>query len=82
MFLYRCLPILAVLPITRVIGGQIPVVDGVIGGVSNNTSFVEPQVLRVAATTPGKLRVVQNSGICGNLFRNLFRSTRIKPLPH
>ena len=49
--------------------GQIPVVDGVIGGVPSPTSkFAEllaiPQVANVV-TTPGKLRVVENSGICG-----------------
>lgn len=45
--------------------GQIPVIDGIIGGVSSS----EP-ALRVnaaaspAATTPGKLRVTENSGVC------------------
>ncbi|KAF9465808.1 serine carboxypeptidase [Collybia nuda] len=66
MFLYRYLPVLAIFPIAQALGGQIPVVDGVLGGVSNDASFTksEAQVLRVAATTPGKLRVVENSGVC------------------
>ncbi|KAF9258401.1 serine carboxypeptidase [Marasmius fiardii PR-910] len=47
-----------------VLGGQIPVVDGVIGGVPSTNSPVEPQPLTAAATTPGALRVVENSGVC------------------
>jgi hypothetical protein len=57
-----------------VLSRQIPVVDGVIGGVSSkalNSAFKsEPE--KVApnpfATTPGKLRVVENSGVCGEPF--------------
>jgi hypothetical protein len=47
--------------------GQFPVVDGVVGGVPK----VHPQLSRkilgaaVNVTTPGKLRVTENSGICG-----------------
>jgi hypothetical protein len=64
---------LVLYPVTRAIGGQVPVVDGVIGGVRNtktSASFVDlmPQVASTSATiTPGKLRVVENSGICGEL---------------
>jgi hypothetical protein len=58
-----------VLPITCVIGGQVPVIDGVIGGVSSLPhNPIESKILINAAanaTTPGKLRVVENSGICG-----------------
>ncbi|KAJ3556291.1 hypothetical protein NM688_g2106 [Phlebia brevispora] len=44
---------------------QIPVVDGVIGGVrSSPKEFRVDEVTTPAATTPGKLRVVENSGIC------------------
>ncbi|EKM75505.1 hypothetical protein AGABI1DRAFT_109384 [Agaricus bisporus var. burnettii JB137-S8] len=43
---------------------QIPVIDGVIGGVPQNNSNVEPDSFRSAAITPGKLRYVENSGIC------------------
>lgn len=60
--------IIALLPVTGVLGGQIPVVGGVIGGVPSASSAKEfisfPQVLS-NVTTPGKLRVVENSGICG-----------------
>ncbi|KAF8887450.1 serine carboxypeptidase [Gymnopilus junonius] len=50
-----------------VFGGQIPVVDGVIGGVpSDSSDFVEAVRVPISnvVTTPGKLRVVENSGIC------------------
>ncbi|TFK38948.1 serine carboxypeptidase [Crucibulum laeve] len=56
--------LLAVLPFTGVFAGQIPVIDGVLGGVSSSANLVRPQILKSAATTPGKLRVVENSGIC------------------
>ncbi|KAG7088981.1 hypothetical protein E1B28_012927 [Marasmius oreades] len=58
---------LLALPLS-VLGQQIPVVDGVIGGVPSDASIAsaeaEPRPLRVAATTPGALRVVENSGVC------------------
>lgn len=47
--------------------GQIPVVDGVLGGVSTEPHIHKPQEFlspNPAATTPGKLRVVENSGVC------------------
>ncbi|KAF7309959.1 Carboxypeptidase [Mycena indigotica] len=44
--------------------GQFPVVDGVIGGVRNNTAQLKEATLSPLATTPGKLRVTENSGIC------------------
>ncbi|KAJ7149719.1 serine carboxypeptidase [Mycena filopes] len=45
--------------------GQIPIRDGVIGGVSTTKSAtIKSQVLQPLATTPGALRVVENSGIC------------------
>lgn len=44
---------------------QIPVVDGVIGGVRTTSRPLNVDVaFAPAATTPGKLRVVENSGIC------------------
>lgn len=46
---------------------QIPVVNGVIGGVPTDDEWsqanIKPAVTPVA-TTPGKLRVVENSGVC------------------
>jgi hypothetical protein len=52
--------------------GQVPVIDGVLGGVRNFTmrpavpmmATVDPDVLR----SPGKLRIVENSGVCGEAF--------------
>ncbi|KAF7358674.1 Carboxypeptidase [Mycena sanguinolenta] len=44
--------------------GQIPIRNGVIGGVSNTTTKVKVDVVQPFATTPGALRVTQNSGIC------------------
>ncbi|KIJ41895.1 hypothetical protein M422DRAFT_229416 [Sphaerobolus stellatus SS14] len=50
------------------LGKQIPIVDGVIGGVPSDAT-IAAQRLQVTppqsfATTPGKLRVVENSGVC------------------
>jgi hypothetical protein len=53
-------------------GGQIPVVNGVIGGVPSPDSckFKTPKeafsnYAAPPVPTPGKLRVVENSGVCG-----------------
>jgi len=60
---HLCLSLLFVtLPLTAVRGGQIPVINGVIGGVHRNTSL--PVRLSTAASVAGGLRVVENSGIC------------------
>lgn len=64
---------LALLPWNGVLGGQIPVVDGVLGGVKSSAAK-SPQLLQTAtlpAPAPGKLRVVENSGICGTFTRLL-----------
>ncbi|KAJ7452966.1 serine carboxypeptidase [Mycena galericulata] len=42
--------------------GQVPIRNGVIGGVGNKT--VKAETIQQFATTPGKLRVTENSGIC------------------
>ncbi|KAL0566430.1 hypothetical protein V5O48_012347 [Marasmius crinis-equi] len=59
---------LSLLFATQALGGQIPVVDGVIGGVPGpETSFVQQADsvrLTTQATTPGALRVTENSGVC------------------
>lgn len=45
---------------------QIPVVNGVIGGVRSVRSTPKIDLnVQSFATTPGKLRHVENSGICG-----------------
>ncbi|KAJ6556987.1 serine carboxypeptidase [Mycena vulgaris] len=45
--------------------GQIPIREGVIGGVATTKSAtVKSESLQPFATTPGALRVVENSGIC------------------
>ena len=48
---------------------QVPIVNGVIGGVPEVHELAHGDVLMKpavtpAATTPGKLRVVENSGVC------------------
>ena len=58
-----------------VLGGQIPEVNGVLGGVSTTTRNDRQQELLESARaerTPGKLRgVVENSGVCGWLVLSL-----------
>ncbi|PFH50862.1 hypothetical protein AMATHDRAFT_75331 [Amanita thiersii Skay4041] len=49
---------------TGAYAGQIPVIDGVIGGVPRTTATRRPADFEVAATTPGKLRAIENSGVC------------------
>ena len=48
---------------------QVPAIDGVIGGVPPSSgsakSGSQPLQLTSFATTPGKLRVTENSGVCG-----------------
>ena len=50
------------------LSAQVPIIDGVLGGVPQIPSTVlkKDATLSTSATTPGKLRVVENSGICGN----------------
>lgn len=60
------LPILwALLSIPAVLGAQIPVVNGIVGGVSQSPRLkTDAAPVSPAATTPGKLRVTENSGVC------------------
>jgi hypothetical protein len=73
MLLISALAAIFALP-TLINGGQIPVVDGVIGGVpspgAHNFKNLAGAVSSNASTppTPGKLRVVENSGVCGESF--------------
>ena len=50
-------------------GRQVPVVDGVVGGIPANSgstqSTAQSLSLTSFATTPGKLRFKENSGVCG-----------------
>jgi hypothetical protein len=70
MLLRSALVTILALPVL-ISGYQVPTVDGVIGGIpSGDTS--KPKTLKEAASidaattpTPGKLRVVENSGVCG-----------------
>ena len=62
------------LPLWRgVFGTQIPLINGVVGGVSVPSKIrVQHELLKSVVTTPGKLRVVENSGICGSFAPSLF----------
>lgn len=51
--------------VSYVSAGQIPVISGTIGGVSTSPHLQKVDAAVVpAATTPGKLRIVENSGVC------------------
>jgi hypothetical protein len=67
--LFPWVALLASLPLSPVLGlkspGQIPIRNGIIGGVGNKT--VKAETLKSFATTPGMLRKTENSGICGVL---------------
>ena len=74
MFVLSVLALLFVLP--SAVTGRIPLVDGVIGGVgsldlSKVNTLKDAVDANATARTPGKLRVVENSGVCGKcvLFR-------------
>ncbi|KAF8591653.1 serine carboxypeptidase [Ramaria rubella] len=68
MFLKVATVLVTAFQVTYVIAGQIPVVDGVLGGVRSKTgapkSAAQSSPLTSFATTPGKLRVTENSGVC------------------
>ena len=75
--------LISLLPFWRgVLGGQIPEVNGVMGGISARTvSQLEVSDSESAKRTPGKLRgVVVNSGVCGWLVPSLlYNSTCVMP---
>lgn len=61
---------LGALHASSVSAGQVPVVDGVIGGVRTSDSTAKnlealASDVRSTTPTPGALRVTENSGICG-----------------
>jgi hypothetical protein len=54
--------------------GQIPVIDGVVGGVRSSketTNKFKSATLNSTAVTPGALRYTENSGICGMFTKSL-----------
>jgi len=65
--------LLAVPAVLQASAGQVPIVDGVIGGVATQNNVV-PETTSAKAPFAGELRVVENSGICGpSLFRFLLQ---------
>ena len=64
--------LISLLPFWRgVLGGQIPEVNGVLGGVSARTvrqREVSDSESANLKRTPGTLRVVEKSGVCGWLY--------------
>lgn len=64
---------LGALHASSVSAGQVPVVDGVIGGVRTSDSTTKnletlASDVRASTPTPGALRVTENSGICGECY--------------
>jgi hypothetical protein len=65
--------VFALFPVAKVLGSQVPFVDGVLGGVPKKPPQVQLEAASIAATTPhnGTLHgVVENSGICGEYIIN------------
>ncbi|EIN08494.1 serine carboxypeptidase [Punctularia strigosozonata HHB-11173 SS5] len=69
MILRVAIALLSITPL--VLGGQIPVVEGVLGGVpshvqsASRVDLVKTKAkLSTEANTPGALRIVENSGVC------------------
>lgn len=64
--------LLALLPIA-VLGGQVPVIDGVYGGVpSTLPKTLTATKASTAAAAAGSLRVTENSGVCGTQIHSAF----------
>lgn len=59
--------LLFLLGLSKTLARQVPIIDGVIGGIPKipPTASIKPQLKTNVQTTPGKLRVVENSGVCG-----------------
>jgi hypothetical protein len=67
--------LVSALALPALISGKVPLVDGVIGGVrpQDSNKIKSPNEDATTSTnaparTPGKLRVVENSGVCGKCF--------------
>ena len=74
--------LISLLPFWRaVLGGQIPEVNGVLGGMSTPGTVRQLEALESVKRTPGKLRgVIENSGVCGWLVpSHLYNSTSVMP---
>ena len=53
------------LPLPLALAGQVPNVEGVLGGVATTERFHETsEPSTPVATTPGRLRIKENSGVC------------------
>lgn len=64
--LVQSLTALLAIPISGALGGQIPSINGIVGGVSEASaqpSVVSPSIQNSTATA-GALRVTENSGVC------------------
>ncbi|KAF7982156.1 hypothetical protein HWV62_29913 [Athelia sp. TMB] len=62
--IYSLVALLFFLPLSPVLGGQFPVIDGVIGGSPKSTPRVAKEPTSSPAVTAGALRVTENSGVC------------------
>jgi len=87
MLVLSVLALVFVLP--AVVTGRIPLLNGVVGGVGSSylskvKTLRETVDANAPARTPGKLRVVENSGICGkcSLFMTLSCSQFWQKLHH
>ena len=81
MLLHSALAAIFALP-TLISGGQFPVVNGTIGGVPHDASEFKDLAEAVSGDaptprTPGKLRVVENSGVCGGAILFCYASSVI-----
>jgi hypothetical protein len=77
--------LISLLPFWRgVLAGQIPEVNGILGGMSAPGTItqheVSESVKRTPGRTPGKLRgIVENSGVCGWLVPSLLYNSTFMP---
>ena len=73
--------LISLLPFWRgVLGGQIPEVNGILGGMSAPGTVAQQVVSESVKRTPGKLRgIVENSGVCGWLVPSLLYNSTFMP---
>ncbi len=65
MFISLGLLLLSSIGLADATPGQVPVVDGILGGVANTSASAVKLPKVDVATAAGDLRVTENSGICG-----------------